>query len=60
MYHLSSTTYTNQWTFLQPSLHCSNHSLFVIGTTQCEYADAVWRGEESISSSSAGDHPHVK
>ena len=53
---------------------CSNHvmgslsdddtsegpSLFADGSTGREYADAVWRGEEGISPSSAGDHPRIE
>ena len=53
---------------------CSNHvvggqsddsssrgqSLLSDGSARCEYADVVWRGEESISPSSAGDYPHIE
>jgi len=30
------------------------------GSAGSEHADAVWRGEESISPSAAGDHPHIE
>jgi len=53
---------------------CSNHvvggqlydnasggqSLFADGSAGSEHADAVWRGEESISPSAAGDHLRIE
>ena len=35
-------------------------SLFADGTAGREYADVVWRGEESVSPSPAGDHPRIE
>ena len=53
---------------------CSNHvvgvpsdeevsggqSLFADGSAGREYANAVWKREEGVSPSSAGDHPRIE
>ena len=55
-------------------MRCSNHivgslsdddasgkqRVLVDGPVGCEHADAVWRGEEGVSVSPAGDHPLVQ
>ena len=68
-YYWSSGAYIHTWALRKPSVCCSNHvvggssddksrgpSLFADGSAGREYADAIWRREESISPSSAGDH----
>ena len=34
--------------------------LFSDGSAGREYADVVWGGQEGLSPSSAGDHPHLE
>jgi len=73
-YYWNCGAYIDRWTSRKSSVHCSNHvmgspseddasrrqSLFADGSSGREYADAVWRGEKSISPSSAGDHPRIE
>ncbi|KIM64325.1 hypothetical protein SCLCIDRAFT_1213424 [Scleroderma citrinum Foug A] len=73
-HHWSSGAYIDTWTLWKPSVCCSNHvvgslsddnasggqSLFAYGSAGREYTDVVWRGEEGISPSSAGDHPRIE
>ncbi|KIM51475.1 hypothetical protein SCLCIDRAFT_1224488, partial [Scleroderma citrinum Foug A] len=67
--NVHSGAYIHTWALRKPSVCCSNHvvggssddksrgpSLFADGSAGREYADAIWRREESISPSSAGDH----